>query len=66
MDDNDEAKCSADAAVIKDKIGWEKPDALGEHLSRLTKIATSLRAEIEYVTSRKAQFNAAFPDLAPA
>ena len=61
MDDKEEASRSADAALINDKIGWEKPDALGEHLARLTRIATSLRAEIEYVASRKAQFIAAFP-----
>ena len=61
MDDQDEVKRSADAALMNDKIDWEKPDALGEHLSRLMKIATSLRAEIEYMSSRKSQFKAAFP-----
>lgn len=61
MDDQNEVDRSADAALMKDKSDWEKPDALDEHLSRLTKIATSLRAEIECMTSRKAKFNSALP-----
>ena len=61
MDDIDEVDRSADAALMKGKSDWEKPDALGEHLSRLNKISTSLRAEIEYVMTRKVQFNAALP-----
>ena len=61
MDDIKEVNGLAGAALKIDGVDWEKSDALEEHLARLTRIATSLRAEIEYIALRKAQFKAALP-----